>query len=140
MAEILEQLQAQVQKARDAKAKGGIWNWAQYIFWASVVALGVAFVMYQLNKRNRELATLRTQVEQDEVRAAEARHQALIQPKREDLKRLAGEAVVLTNAARTSRAALQAAQAESDAHVERALNTRDWASLDATNQSGRGHP
>jgi hypothetical protein len=135
---ILTQLQGYVDKARAAKNKGGVWNWAQYIFWASVVSLGVAFVMYQLNKRNGELAKLRTQAEIDDVKAATARHAALIQPRREDLKRLAGEAVELTNAANRSKALLRDAQAETDAHVEQALNTRDWASLDAANAKGRG--
>jgi hypothetical protein len=137
MQALLDTLQAQVQKARAARDKGGIWNWAVYIFWACVIAISAAFVMYQLNKKNGQLATLRTQVEVDELHAANAQRVALLQPSRDDLKVKAAEALLLTNAVKAKRVELQEAQAETDAQVERALGTRDWASLDAANAAGR---
>jgi hypothetical protein len=94
--------------------------------------------MYKLNHRNAEIAALRTKVEQDEVAAANARHAALIAPKKEELKHLGVQAEQLTTDAKVSRAQLQAAQAETDAHVEQALAVRDWSTLDARNSTGRG--
>jgi len=137
---LLDTLKEQVDKARAAKAAGGVWNWFAYIFLAAVVSLGVAYALYRLNKKNAELAQLRSQVEKNEVEAANARHFAMVNTEHEDIQRLAQEAAKMTENAKAQRAQLQAAQAETDAHVERALSTRDWASLDATNAAGRGHP
>lgn len=130
----LESLESTATQAKESKDSGSVWGWILALVLGAAVSIGAALLIWQLNKKNKELAELRTKVEQDEVRSAELQHELETAHHRANIDRLAEEASAVRERIAASTdllAAEQTRHAEAVARVEAAKN---WDQLDQLNK------
>jgi hypothetical protein len=73
---LIEQLQGKREKQDELKKKGGWGSWLKVIGIAIAILIGVGVVKYLLNRRNAELAKLKTKEEKAAVAMQNTLHEA----------------------------------------------------------------
>lgn len=120
-----------------AKKKNVIWKWVV----GGVAALMGFFVILwasrQFNVRTKELAKLRTNVEQDKVFAKDQRVAADMQRSQVTRDRLKNEAQKLKEKALFEEKKIKDAEAVLRHYEDRLLKVKDWKTLDKMNEEGR---
>jgi hypothetical protein len=74
--QLLEQLQGKREKQTAIKQEGGWQNWIKGILIGLAIFIGIGVVKWMLDKRNRELAQLKTKQEQDALALKNKVHEA----------------------------------------------------------------
>jgi Co/Zn/Cd efflux system component len=135
--ELLAVLKEKAEQARTAKLSGSWWGWIAALGIGIIIALGSAFLLTKLRRRNGELAKARTDLEQQEARLRNLEYQRKVAVHEHEITALQNEADILKLRVKHTKTRLADKQRETDHAVEEALKVRDWAALDAKNQEGR---
>jgi uncharacterized protein HemX len=133
----LVSLEGKAETAKESKDNGGLWGWIVALIVGAVVSIGAALLIWKLNKKNEELAKLRTQIEQDEVRSARLQHQLAVAGHQERIDDLAAEAAKVRTRVVRGRVQLYEETMRHDAALARVEAARDWNQLDALNRENR---
>lgn len=129
----LTSLEANAAKAKEAKNSGGMWGWLVALLVGAAVSIGAALLLWKLNKKNEELAKLRTQAEQDEVRNAQLKHEMSVSRPKARMAVLAAEAATVRVRLIQTKVKLEAEVKRHDEAMTRVIAARDWDQLDALN-------
>lgn len=131
----LEKLNERDQQATEAKASNTPWGWIFGLLISAVVVIGAAIAAWQLNKKNKELAKLRTKIEVDTVRAEQLQFEADNNIFKHTSERRAREAEQLRIRVHEDKATLKEAALAYEQAVEQlgALGD-DWDALDRYNR------
>ena len=141
--EKIRELESKVDHAQSKREQpasnpvSGAWKWVAGLVGAGVIALGAALVMWKLNKKNKELAKLRTKAELQELNAASASHQASMTPFLGRAARLREEAAMHRAEADELRTELAEEGQRAAEALKRVKAVRGWDALDAHNEEGR---
>jgi len=133
----LVSLESKADTAKESKDNGGLWGWIVALVVGAAVSIGAALLIWKLNKKNEELAKLRTQVEQDRVKDAQLQHELLVDVHQDKLDILAVEAATVRTRLIANTVKLEE---ETTRHAEALLRVeaaRDWDQLDALNRENR---
>lgn len=133
----LTALESKATTAKESKDSGGMWGWIVALVVGAVVSTGAALLLWKLNKKNEELAKLRTQIEQDNVRSAQIQHDILVGDYEGNLEALAATAAIIHG--RSLRNQKRLAR-ETERHAEamtRVDAAKNWDQLDALNSEDR---
>jgi uncharacterized protein HemX len=135
--ERIKGLESKADQAREAKEQGGIWGWLIGLVVAAALSIGAFFLLRKLNKKNEELAKLRTQIEQERVTAAAAKHEALIAQQEEYRTEKVREAARLMVKVNASEARLREETARYAEAMTRVIAAQNWEDMDRLNQERR---
>lgn len=114
------------------KKKSGPWGWVVGIVLALISLVGIGVAFWYMGRRARELAKLRTKVEQDQVDQDQRAHEMRQEPSRRRREQLLRQMVHQEQAIQERQQALQLAQ---KAHAQRAARLKDlraWEEINAT--------
>lgn len=135
--EQLKSLEGKADKAKGAKSSGTPWGWIISLAIGAVISIGAGLLIWKLNKKNKELAKLRTKVEQDAVHAEQLKHEAAVVPHKETARLLAAKANALADQAAKELAALKVEEERHANAMTRVVAAKNWDQLDALNKEGR---
>jgi uncharacterized protein HemX len=133
----LVSLEGKADTAKESKDNGGLWGWIVALVVGAAVSIGAALLIWKLNKKNEELAKLRTQIEQDEVKDAQLQHEIAVADHQAKIDTLAAEAAEVRTRIVANSIKLDE---ETTRHAEvltRVEAARDWDQLDALNRENR---
>lgn len=133
----LESLEGKAEQAKESKDSGSLWGWLVALVIGAIVSIGAAILIWKLNKKNEELAKLRTKIEQDEVRDAQLRHELDVAEHTKEIERLAEEAVEVRTRLSNNRSKLRTEKERHAEAMRRVEAARDWDKLDQLNSEGR---
>lgn len=130
----LESLESTATQAKESKDSGSVWGWILALVLGAAVSIGAALLIWQLNKKNKELAELRTKIEQDEVRSAELQHELETAHHRANIDKLAEEASVVRARIVSNADLLAVEQARHIEALARVEAAKSWDRLDELNK------
>ena len=126
-------------KKLDAKLEKGkpILRWVGYAVAGALFLLVLGLALWKRNQRLRELAKLRTKVQQDEVRKAQLEHEATVSKELAKVKALAAEANELNHQIDLQNQAVRDTEAKLKEELAAIDEVTSWKLLDEYNRSGR---
>jgi len=133
----LAALEARADTAKESKDSGSLWGWIVALVVGATVSIGAAILIWKLNKKNEELAKLRTQIEQDEVRDAQLQHELAVAGPQDRIDVLAAEAAEVRDRVTRSKMLLDVESARHADALARVEAVQDWSQLDALNSDKR---
>jgi flagellar biosynthesis/type III secretory pathway M-ring protein FliF/YscJ len=116
-------------KEVQAKKESGPWGWVVGIVLALVSLAGIGVALYLANRKAKELAALKTKVEQDKVKTEQAAHDAKQEPLLTERKKLLEEAKHEEAQLIVRAAALKKAEREHAERKKRIEGLRAWAEI-----------
>jgi uncharacterized protein HemX len=133
----LTSLEERVSSAKETQSKSSPWAWVMGLILTAAVSIGVGLLFRQINKRNKELAKLRTEAEQRKVKAAnlEVSSQAAASAERQE--KLDNKAKDLKKDAAISLEKLDQEETKLALAVEKLMEIKTWKELDYLNSLGR---
>ena len=122
----LADLEKLATKAKTSKDSGSSWGWIVALIVGAIISIGAALLLRKLNKKNEELAKLRTKIEQKEVEVAQRKFEGT-------LAKFNGKGTALLVAAKALEVKVQKAKEllvrEEDRHLqqlERIADAQCW--------------
>ena len=123
--------------AEQSKTEGSPWGWIVGIVLALVVTVGVGLLVWKLNRKNKELAKLRTESEINEVKLEQTEFKADVAKAESRIKELKDKAADLRSGVRTDTEIYNARKKKLDEALSRLKKIRSWTDLDEHNKKGR---
>jgi hypothetical protein len=125
----LKKLESLATKAKDSKSSGSSWGWLVALIVGAIVSIGAALLLNKLNKKNEELAKLRTKIEQKEVEAAQRKFEGTIAKLRGDGNQLLASAKVLETKVQKAKVLLEQEEEKHLQQLERIADAKNWDDL-----------
>lgn len=133
----LVSLEDKAETAKESKSSGGLWGWLVALVVGAIVSIGAAILIWKLNKKNEELAKLRTQIEQDEVKDAQLQHVLEVAKHQDKIEELVESATEVRMRLASNRVILESETARHADAMARVEAARSWDQLDALNTENR---
>lgn len=106
-----------------------VWGWLVGLFVAALLSLGAFLLLRKLSANQQELARLRTQVEQAELRRREAEYNARVATEEAVREQFRTEAHAAAAEVATLQAKVREQEIEYDAAEARIRNATNWKQL-----------
>lgn len=123
--------------AEQSKSQGGAWGWIVGIVLALVVTVGVGLLVWKLNRKNKELAKLRTESEINEVKLEQTEFKTDVSKSETRIKELKEKAADLRGEIQADSVVYNSRKQKLDEAISRLKKIRSWADLDEHNKKGR---